>query len=412
MADSRHRLANLARLSVGLFAGLCLVEGAFHLRAGGGYPHLNVFEPDPAHGVRLRPGARTRLQIGQDPPVPVAVNELGYRGGPWPAPGQGEILVVGDGRAFGVGVSGADTAASVLAQRTGRTVLNAAVPTYGPADYLAVSERVLDTRGGGVDTVVEIVNLSNDLFEFGRPGAERFAARDGWAVRVETAGPGASRVPGRRWFMERSHAVLALRGWWHGRPGVGLVGLPSEGICADVAAWMGVAEAGGGGDADAFRLTRAAVAAAAAQARVGDDVVMREGVVPARHAPAMAALLAEAAVRFGGGPSPLSGHLGEMQALSARHGARLVVVAIPLDVQASATEWAKYGAEAIDLAGTHALTADLMTAARGVGAVGVDPTAALAAAPGAFLAQDPHLSALGHRLVAEAIGDVLSRSAE
>jgi hypothetical protein len=96
--------------------------------------------------------------------------------------------------------------------------------------------------------------------------------------------------------------------------------------------------------------------------------------------------------------------LRDVQAQCEAAGARLVVVALPMDVQVSADEWKKYGAEPIDMEPTKLLVRDLLEAAEAVGAKGLDATAALAAAePGAFLDKDIHMTAKGHRALAEAL---------
>jgi hypothetical protein len=74
-------------------------------------------------------------------------------------------------------------------RRSGRAVLNAGVPTYGPREYLATARELLAERK--VASVVVVLNFVNDPFELERPNRERHAVWDGWAVRSETA-PAAS----------------------------------------------------------------------------------------------------------------------------------------------------------------------------------------------------------------------------
>jgi lysophospholipase L1-like esterase len=93
-----------------------------------------------------------------------------------------------------------------------------------------------------------------------------------------------------------------------------------------------------------------------------------------------------------------------------RAGAKLVVVALPLDVMVSAEEWKKYDAPPLDMLATRVLTEDLVARAERIGAVGVDPTAALAAAePGAFLDGDLHMTPKGHAALAKAIAEAMAR---
>lgn len=104
--------------------------------------------------------------------------------------------------------------------------------------------------------------------------------------------------------------------------------------------------------------------------------------------------------------SPIAPHLEKMKALCDAHGARLVVVALPLDVQVSATEWEKYGVSSppIDVASTAILAEDILALSANMGVSALDPKNALAQAePGAFLRGDLHMTAKGHAALANAL---------
>lgn len=106
--------------------------------------------------------------------------------------------------------------------------------------------------------------------------------------------------------------------------------------------------------------------------------------------------------------SPLAPALREAKAICDKHGARLFVVALPIDVQVSSAEWAKYGAKPVDMEPSKVLLADIVVAARSVGADGLDATAALSAAePGAFLDGDIHMTPKGHKALGEAIAKAI-----
>jgi hypothetical protein len=109
--------------------------------------------------------------------------------------------------------------------------------------------------------------------------------------------------------------------------------------------------------------------------------------------------------------SPMTPLLREVKALCDAHGARLLVVALPMDVQVSPSEWAKYGvATPPDLEPAKILVDDLVASAEGIGAAALDATPALAAAePGAFLDGDIHMTPKGHRALAEAIAAKLAK---
>jgi hypothetical protein len=107
---------------------------------------------------------------------------------------------------------------------------------------------------------------------------------------------------------------------------------------------------------------------------------------------------------------PIEQVLLETKAACDAVGARLLVVALPLDVMVSAEEWKKYGVPALDMSPTRVLLDDLVTRAERMGAIGLDPSAALAAVePGAFLEGDLHLTPKGHAALAQAIVDALAK---
>ncbi len=228
MANLRAPAAFLA----GTLAALALAEGAFRVRDDGAFPHVNFYIPDALLGVRLQPGASERISFAGNPVTSFRVNAQGYRGADWPAPTADDIVVIGDSQVFGLGVEEGETASAVLATTTGRPVLNAGVPTYGPPEYLALTKELLASRHP--KTVIVVVNLANDLFERNRPNPERHALWDGWAVRKETAPSSTIPFPGRSWLMNQSHAMFALRSWWSRPDPDADAGFASEGSAADL----------------------------------------------------------------------------------------------------------------------------------------------------------------------------------
>jgi hypothetical protein len=106
--------------------------------------------------------------------------------------------------------------------------------------------------------------------------------------------------------------------------------------------------------------------------------------------------------------SPLAPLFARAQAVCKQHGARLVVLVLPLDAQVSPGEMRKYGAEPVDTSETLALNADVVKAAHEAGGASLDATEALRAAePGAFLDGDLHMTPKGHAAVAAALAAVL-----
>ncbi len=209
-SPKRRRIAmGAAKALAGLAVGLAVAEGAFCVRSGGAFPHLNVYMPDAELGVRLQPGATERVKFGPNPMTHVRVNAQGFRGADWPPPGEGEVLVVGDSQVFGLGVEEGETMSAALEKVLGKRVLNAGVPTYGPPEYARIAAEVMAKRP--VSAVVFVINFSNDLFEMKRPNKDRHVVWDGWAVHSEFAPEHVTKFPGRELLYRKSHAFYALR---------------------------------------------------------------------------------------------------------------------------------------------------------------------------------------------------------
>jgi hypothetical protein len=97
----------------------------------------------------------------------------------------------------------------------------------------------------------------------------------------------------------------------------------------------------------------------------------------------------------------------EMRDLAVAHGARLVVLPVPLDAQIAEEARARRGLDAADVAALDGLVAAVAGSARAWGALGVDPTPRLKALGTATYLPDGHLSAVGHEILAHALADVL-----
>ncbi|WP_272089261.1 alginate O-acetyltransferase AlgX-related protein [Nannocystis bainbridge] len=487
------------QIAVGLGLGLVATECAFAMRDEWAFPHVNFYVADPQLGVRLQPGAAMEFRLPPNPRTSIHVNASGYRGPEWPAPQAGEIVVVGDSQVFGLGVADDETFSVGLAERTGRPVINAGVPTYGPREYLEVARELLTSRKPA--TVVVVLNFVNDPFELERPNTERHAVWDGWAVRRETAPAEMPQFPGRAWLMSRSHAVYAVRRWLHARGSAGAPesddaggrpldpGTPSEGGWQDLVHASVLTQAQQAAVAAEHEVRRGASRAQVdalgqplreqrdqlraledellyaepsefwqqiAAGRPGDIVSNEKLAESGRSLEVTAELIREAVARRDdykkqqrkfakqqaarlrelqaaaatlvdsreavlaelerSAPrsrpqSVFAAYLAEFKALCAAHGAELVVVALPFDVQVDAGEWAKYGVEqGPDMRPSQVLLGDLVANAEDLRIRSFDATAALRAAqPGAFLDRDIHMTARGHAALAEALGERLAR---
>ncbi len=482
------------RVVIGVVLGLGLSEIVFSVCDHGAFPHLNVYEPDPRLGVKLRPGATERIRVGKNPITSIRIDAQGFRGADLPAPKGGEIIVVGDSQVFGLGVEENETASVVLSGLTGTTVINAGVPTYGPAEYNALTSDLLGRYEPSV--VVYVVNFANDLFEASHPNTTRHAVWDGWAVRKETAPDQVTSFPGRALLYRESHAFHALRSFLyaHGEK-LDDRGFASEGTVGDLVGQSRrehdraeqanralsdqrkrdisttsekeiESEAKLENDAlDAFELRGYELGIAYQQSRdnPGDIVVKtRHFVEESRGATvtgqaiyngakvrqeiedriravvdkkiaieeakgarltlsleerdALKKRLAElraAPLEMVRAWSPMTPFLKEVKATCDARGVRLLVVALPMDIQVSMDEWAKYGSseKTVDMAASQILIDDLVASAERLGALGLDATPALRAAePGAFLDGDIHMTPKGQRAFAEAIAAKLASS--
>ena len=315
------------------------------------FPYLNLFEPDARYGVRLVPNATTRVRSRDGRITEIKTNALGFRGPQW-SQSAAPILLLGDSQMFGYGVAYAQSTGPQLERALGGTtaVLDAAVPSWGPSEYVAALSDVGATFHPR--HVLFVANAANDWFET-VPNVRRTTAQDGWAARAGTPAP--QSFPFRDYLMGRSHLVLAIRQLTH---------------------HIGEAEA---------------PPAQSAQLLVRDLVQLR--------------------LHAGSDRSPMTASLRAAVKACVPLGCEVIAVALPLDVQVDAAEWKKYRAQPEDLSATQALLEDFVADARDLGLPAVNLLPVLRAAePGAFLPDDYHLSPRGHLAVAEAIAAVLTSS--
>lgn len=350
---NRQRSTLWVRLSacaISVLLALGIAETAASALHRGAFPYLNLFVADAQYGVRLEASSSTRVRSRDGRITELSTNSLGFRGPEWASPsGARSVLLLGDSQVMGYGVPWSSTMTARLEQLSGARAFAAAVPSWGPHEsLLALSELGPRLRP---THVVFVANGANDWFE-SAPNVRRTTARDGWA-----ASPSSARgvdFPLRGLLLGRSHLVLAVRQLAH------VIG-------------------------------RAEQPAAEPALRLAHDV---------------------AALRAGHGAfrSALGPSLSRAVELCRPLGCEVIAVALPLDVQVSPAEWAKYRSKGTDMTATEALLEDFVADARGLGVPAVDLLPALRAAePGAFLPDDYHLSASGHDVAARAIAAALRR---
>jgi hypothetical protein len=108
------------------------------------------------------------------------------------------------------------------------------------------------------------------------------------------------------------------------------------------------------------------------------------------------------------GPLPTAAFLRRAKELTDARGARLVVLAAPLDAQVSKEARLRRELTQVEVGSLDALVAALAEDARAIGAVGVDPTPALAGLGEAVYLPDGHLSPAGHEVVARAVSEAMT----
>lgn len=325
-------------LSIGSLAvSLALAELAATVVARGAYPYLNLFVADPVLGVVLESNATTRVRSKLGHVTRIDTDEAGRRRHPT---GRGKrILLLGDSQAFGYLVEAEDAVAAQLAGITGAEVIDAAVPSYGPHEYVAIAERLVPELHP--DEVVFVANLANDWWEANADNTRRSTARDGWLISRGAAPASEHDFIGRRFLFGRSHLVLALR-------------------------------------------------------RVAAHFTTFDAATPAR-------LIRDLKQLRRGEGSRLTPFLLSVKRIADANGAELTAVALPIDVLVSSREWSKYGTEPIDVSAAGVLLDDFLAGAKEHGIRTVDLREHLADRPGAFLEDDPHLSPHGHALFARAL---------
>jgi hypothetical protein len=342
-----------------LLLGLLLSEAGAGALRGFAFPYLNLFTPDARYGVRLLRDQTTRTRSRSGRVTAVRTNAQGFRGPDW-SEEPGGILLLGDSQVFGYGVDERDALAAQLAAATGREVLNAAVPTWGPTEYaLAAEELVPRFRPAHV---VFVANVANDWVEARVPNTRRVTARDGWVHRARGERTAPASFPGRDLLLRRSQLVFLAREL---------------------------------------------------------QVVLRDGGLPPNVSAELIAKLARQPARRDaeGFATPLASSLRTTREVCRAHACEVTAVALPLDVLVDEREWSKYRAQRAGrarpaLSGARRLLTEFIEDARrlGVRTLNLEPVLR-GVSPGAFLDDDYHLSPRGHAAIAAALGDTLTQGA-
>lgn len=325
---------------------------------GGAFPYLNIFEEDARYGVVLEARATTRVRTRTGHRSSISTNSLGFRG-PEPRAGEGATLLLGDSQVLGFGVEEEESMAGWL-RASGHPAQAIAVPSWGPHE-LALAAEDFVPRLAPRD-VVFFANLANDWPEANVANAERSTARDGWLSRrrFDDAEVDGWTFPGRRSLFGRSQLVFTVR----------------------------------------------------ALGRLSSGLQTADGTLGASAALRMLEHATELSAPRAGSRSRITPFVRAVRTACGNR-CRVLVAILPMDVQVDESAWAKYRTAPRDLSPLEPLREDLEEDLAELGVVAVNVFDALrAASPGAFLDDDPHLSASGHRVVARAIEAELRPSGE
>ena len=201
--------AQFTLFAVAVAGSLLLAEGALRLFFHAA-PQLeaDIYRRDEAGRLALRPDIRRR-HVTPYWDFEIRLNDAGMRSNrPAPADGSTVWLGLGDSFAFGWGVSLDETFYARLAGALDAPVVNAAVPGTGPIDQLERLEVLADRWRIPVTLVALFVG--NDFTDVALGGSAQFNVVDGLLEHKPLLGEPA---PGdwRRWLARRSHLAQLLR---------------------------------------------------------------------------------------------------------------------------------------------------------------------------------------------------------
>lgn len=192
---------------VSVLVALAVAESAAAALRDGAFPYLNIFERNADFGVVLRPNAESAVRSFSGNVTSVHTNSLGFRGPEW-REANTRVLLVGDSQMFGYNVEFAQTTAALL-ESDDVAVYNAAVPSWGPSEYVQVVRDLAETHQP--THLIFVANVANDWMESAAPNRLRTTERDGWLVAVHPDVQEPTEFPGRAFLMGRSHLVYAVR---------------------------------------------------------------------------------------------------------------------------------------------------------------------------------------------------------
>jgi lysophospholipase L1-like esterase len=372
---SRRKLwtFRLAGILLGLLGALVVGEIALRTVVRTYSPiTFDIFYRDGAGQVRLQPHARRR-HASPEWNVLVETNSRGFRDAEAPPrPGQPVVLSLGDSMSFGWGVESGEAFPARLEAALGGPdrvrVLKASLPGTGTTDHLALLRDLTAERRA--DVVLLSFFVGNDFHDVAAGGTAQYDVVDGLLVPKGSTAPSALRGL-QAWVKRKSYvAQLAAQQLWR------VEQRRAEAVPAE-------------------RRAHAGLAGRDPKLREYLELHLRDDLDPALEA----------------GIGKTADALSEMQALTRRQGARLVIAVVPRSFQAHEEDrrrWQDaYGLreDDWDMDRPQRILA-AWAAAHGAELVDLLPALRDAARQGRgrlFFFPDSHLNANGHAVAAEAL---------
>jgi hypothetical protein len=366
----RHLLRSLVQAVALVVLVLLGAEAGLWIFHQGAFGEPNFYESDETLGLRLIPNSKMRLSyLGVTPYTEVHINDLGFRGGPHPAPGEDDVVVVGDSLTFGLGVNNDQTYPVLLQQLMGgnSTVINYGVPAYRMHEMTLSLERILQEREPR--RVVYAISVGRFLGRLPEAFSGRINFDNGWLIAGKT-GNIQVPLPLPGFMMRHSHIVNLIR--------QNMRDPPRE------------------------EFTRKIV-------QMRRMELHKSGINAKKERSRMESSQWFELMGSDGSPrswSRLMAHLRDLKKVMAGRESSLTLLILPQDFVLHAEAWEKYGVKPTDMSVVQFLIEDLAASALALGFDVLDASSAIqAAGPTTTLPRDWHFSPLGHRVVAQALAE-------
>lgn len=178
-------ILRFAAVAVAVAATLALAELAMRALPSGVVAEADLFRLEDGL-LLLRPGI-VRRHVTPFWDVTIKIDEAGLRDSGRPAaPGETVVLGLGDSLAFGWGVELEETFYARLEVDAAVRLINASVPGTGTADQARMLERLMP--GSAPRAVLLSLFVGNDFVDVARGGSAQYAVADGFLTHTAPAG--------------------------------------------------------------------------------------------------------------------------------------------------------------------------------------------------------------------------------